>query len=82
MPVEPPIEPASLDARLQRAARGGDARALAEGYGLAAQRAERAGRADEAGFFLTHAYVWALVVGEAPLAERLAAALRRQGRLD
>ena len=82
MPVEPPIEPASLDARLQRAARGGDARALAEGYGLAAQRAERAGRADEAGFFLTHAYVWALVAGDRSTARSLARALRLQGRLD
>ena len=74
--------PAALDSRLLAAAGRGDARDLALAYELAAHRADHAGRRDEAGFFLTHAYVWALVAGEEPLAERFAAALRRSGRLD
>jgi hypothetical protein len=79
MPAEPKEDNAALEARLQAAARAGDAGTLARGYVLAAERADRP---DEAGFFLTHAYVWALVAGDGPAAERLAAALRRDGRLD
>lgn len=82
MPVELPIDRQGLDARLRAAARVADAAAMAQGYGLAAERAERAGRTDEAGFFLTQAYVWALVAGDTPTALRLAQSLRRQGRLD
>ena len=79
MPTEPEEHPALLDARLRAAARAGDAGSLARGYGLAA---EHAAGPDEAGFFLTQAYVWALVAGDGPAAEKLAAALRREGRLD
>ncbi len=82
MPAEPPVDRQALDARLQAAARAGDAPALVEGYRLAADLATRASRPDEAGFFLTHAYVWALVAGDQRSAEVLAAALRRAGRLD
>jgi hypothetical protein len=82
MPIEGSIDPTALDNRLQRAASRGDARDLALAYRMAAERADHAGRTDEAGFFLTHAYVWALVAGETPLAEPLARALRHQGRLD
>ena len=79
MPVEPMDDPTALDARLQAAAMAGDAGTLAQGYLRAAERTDRP---DEAGFFLTQAYVWALVAGDGPAAEGLAAALRRDGRLD
>lgn len=82
MPAEPQVETVALDTRLRRAASCGDARDLALAYRLAAERADEAGRPDEAGFFLTHAYVWALVAGETPRAEQFARALRHQGRLD
>ena len=77
--ADPNDDPATLDARLQEAGRAGDAGTLAQGYGLAAERARRP---TEAAFFLTQAYVWALVAGDGPAAARLAAALRRDGRLD
>ena len=73
---------AALDARLLEAARSGDAAALADGYRLAAQHVAAGGNPDAAGFFLTQAYVWALVAGEAATALGLAQALRAQGRLD
>jgi hypothetical protein len=79
MPADPDLDAAALDAWLQAAARDGDASTLAAVYQRAAHRAERP---DEAGFFLTHAYVWALVAGDARAAESLADALRRDGRLD
>lgn len=79
MPADPDRDAAALDARLQEAARAGDAGTLATIYRCAAQSTERP---DEAGFLLTHAYVWALVAGDAPTAEALALALRREGRLD
>ena len=79
MPAEPDSETAALDACLEAAARDGDAGTLALAYQRAAERAERP---DEAGFFLTHAYVWALVAGDGLAAESLADALRRDGRLD
>ena len=69
MPAEPTDDPATLDAALQEAARAGDAGRLASAYQRAAERARGA---DEAGFFLTHAYVWALVAGDGPAAARLA----------
>ncbi len=72
---------AALDARLREAARAGDAPTLCRGYRCAADRAAASGRLDEAGYFLTHAYVWALVGGHGPEADELAQALRRQGRL-
>ncbi len=80
--AEPATDAAGLDARLRAAAQAGDAAMLAHGYRQAADRATGAGAADAAGFFLTHAYVWALVAGDAAMAEALAARLRRQGRLD
>jgi hypothetical protein len=73
---------AALDARLQAAARAGDAVALARDYRCAADHAARDGKEDAAGFYLTHAYVWALVAGDAAGAASLARDLRRQGRLD
>jgi hypothetical protein len=82
MPAEPSVDRQALDARLQAAARADDAPALVEGYRLAADLAVRARHPDEAGFFLTHAYVWALVAGDDSSAEALASALRRAGRLD
>jgi len=79
MPADPVDDRAALDARLQEAARAGDAGSLASLYRRAAASTEQP---DEAGFFLTHAYVWALVAGDAPAAASIAAALRRNGRLD
>ena len=73
---------AALDARLQVAAKAGDAVALARDYRCAADHAARDGNEDAAGFYLTHAYVWALVAGDAAGAASLARDLRRQGRLD
>lgn len=75
-------EVATLDARLQEAARAGDTGALAQAYRHAAEIAAEDRNPDAAGFFLTHAYVWALVAGDEPGARTMEQALRRQGRLD
>lgn len=81
-PVERPADPEALDQALEVAASQGDAAALAEGYELAAALAAAEGADPAAHFFRTHAYVWALVAGDARMAEDLAQALRRDGRLD
>ena len=51
------------------------------GYEAAADLASADGRGDMAAFFLTHAYVWALVAGTGA-ADLLAQRLQDSGRLD
>ncbi|WP_136659299.1 hypothetical protein [Nitratireductor sp. XY-223] len=68
------LEPALLAAH-----RAGDTRRLAELYLKAGERAEAEGDADKAGFFLVHAYVYALEEGMA-LASDIHARLKRLGR--
>lgn len=70
-----------VDEALRAAARDGDAQALMNAYETAADLASADGNADAAAFFLTHAYVWALVAG-AGAADRLATRLQALGRLD
>lgn len=65
-----------LDAALLAAHAAGDKRAL---VGLYARAAEGAGSADAAGFYLTHAYVFALDCGHAD-ARALHARLKAEGR--
>jgi hypothetical protein len=79
---EATIDPAGLDKELRQAARDGDTLALARGYATAAGMADAQGDPDAAGFYRTHAYVWALVAGDDGAAKRLAQALRQAGRLD
>ncbi len=67
-----------LDARLLAAHDAGDKLAL---VGLYAQAADGAADIDEECFFLTHAYVYALDVGDARAAE-LRARLVAHGRED
>ena len=80
--AEPATDDATLDARLREAARNHDAATLARCYDLAADRATTSGDQDAAGFFATHALVWAMVAGESGLAEQQAQKLRQSGRLD
>ena len=70
-----------VDEALRAAARDGDAQALMQAYETAADLASADGNADAAAFFLTHAYVWALVAGSGA-ADRLAARLQALGRPD
>jgi hypothetical protein len=79
---EPAADLGGLDEQLRQAARDGDTGALARGYATAACIAEVRGDPDAAGFYRTHAYVWALVDGDDRAAERLAQALREAGRLE
>lgn len=65
-----------LDARLLAAHAAGDRATLVALY---AEAADQSADADAAGFFLTHAYVWALDLGD-PRAETLRARLIAQGR--
>ncbi|MFP4570141.1 hypothetical protein [Rhodosalinus sp.] len=65
-----------LDAALRAAHAAGDRAALIRLY---AQAAERAPDPDAAGFYLTHAYVFALEAG-APEAAALHARLKAEGR--
>lgn len=67
---------AELDAALLAAHAAGDKRAL---VGLYAQAAAGAASADAAGFYLTHAYVFALDSGH-PDAGALHARLKADGR--
>ena len=65
-----------LDAELRAAHDRRDGAALTRLYARAADAAEAAGDADAAGFYLTHAYVFALACGDGaagPLNRRLAA---------
>jgi len=70
------VRRAELDAALLAAHTAGDKRAL---VGLYAQAAEGAGSRDAAGFYLTHAYVFALDCGHAD-ARALHARLKAEGR--
>lgn len=69
----------ALDAEIIRAHMAGDAAALAGLYTRASEAAEAASDPDGAGFFLTHAYVFALEAG-LPEADELHARLKREGR--
>ena len=66
----------SLDDRLLAAHAAHDRAALVALY---TEAAETSGDADAAGFFLTHAYVWALDLGH-PAAASLRARLVAEGR--
>ena len=68
------LEPALLEAH-----RTQDARRLAALYLKAGEAAEAEGDTDKAGFFLVHAYVFALEEGMA-LANEIHARLKRLGR--
>ncbi len=70
-----------LDRALQAAERTGDASTLARGYETAANLTLADGQEPAAGFFLTHAYVWALVAGDEAAAS-IAARLNDMGRLE
>jgi hypothetical protein len=70
-----------VDEALRAAARDRDAHTLMKAYETAADLASADGNADAAAFFLTHAYVWALVAGSGA-ADRLAARLQALGRPD
>lgn len=67
----------SLDAELLAAHAAGDITALIGLYTLASEEAETE---VAKGFYLTHAYVFALEAGD-PRAQRLAQELHAQGRL-
>ena len=70
---------AALDARLLAAHAAGDLGALVRLYREAGDAAFSAGDEDAAGFYLTHAYIFALDVGD-PAAEDLRARLIGMGR--
>ena len=69
----------ALDAALLEAHASQDRAALIRLYARAGDMAERQGRADAAGFYLTHAYVCALETGDAA-GEGLHAQLVATGR--
>lgn len=73
------MDRATLDAALIAAHEQGDKARLVALYREAADRAEAAGETDACCFFLTHAYVFALVTGD-PQAPRLHARLLAAGR--
>jgi hypothetical protein len=58
-----PETPAALETALLAAHEEGDEAALAGLYARAADAAAAAGRGDAEGFYLTHAYVYALASG-------------------
>lgn len=70
---------AELDALLLAAHAAGDVPALAGLYEKAADLARAEGLADAAAFYLTHAYVYALDVGD-PQAAEFRARLMAEGR--
>ena len=69
----------ALDESLLAAHRDHDRLALIRLYTVAGNRAEAEGRDEAAGFYLTHAYVFALEAGTAAAAE-LHARLKAAGR--
>ena len=73
------MDRAALDAALIAAHEEGDKTRLVALYREAAERAEAAGETDACCFFLTQAYVFALVSGD-PDAARLHARLLAAGR--
>jgi len=81
MPADDRSDRQQLDRALQAAVRAGDAGTLARGYVAAANLALADGQEPAAAFFLTHAYVWALVAGDEAAAP-IAARLHDMGRLD
>lgn len=70
-----------LDARLLAAHATGHAPVLAALYSEAADAAAARGDGDAAGFFLTHAFVYALEAGVSE-AQGLHARLKELGRID
>lgn len=70
-----------LDQALRAASRAVDAGALVRGYETAANLALADEQEPAVGFFLTQAYVWALVAGD-EAADSIAARLRNLGRLE
>lgn len=68
-----------LNARLLAAHAAKDRDALIELYALAGEQAGSEGRAEACGFYLTHAYVFALEAGD-PRAANLHARLKSAGR--
>lgn len=58
----------------------GDSALIAKAYLTVADLAEADGDSDQAAFFLTHAWVYALEAGD-PLAEAIRARLARDGRV-
>ena len=68
-----------LDVQLLAAHASGDRAELVRLYRAAAEAAERDGRGDAAGFYMTHAYVFALEAGMAE-ATKLKAWLVEKGR--
>jgi hypothetical protein len=68
-----------LEAALLDAYRARDGRRIAELYAEAGRRAQLAGQSDRAGFYLVHAYVFALQEGM-ELARDLHGQLKAMGR--
>ena len=70
---------ATLDRELLAAHAAGDTAELVRLYAAAAEASDAAGRPEAAGFYRTHAYVFALVLGDAR-ADALHARLKADGR--
>lgn len=70
----------ALHDRIVRAHAGGDTGELARLYRLAAEEAEAQGHIDQACFFFTQAYVFALDAGEKEIAADTRTRLVRHGR--
>lgn len=70
---------AALDAALLAAHAANDRKALIRLYAAAADLSQAAGRGDAAGFYLTHAYIFALEAGD-PAAAGYRARLAAAGR--
>jgi len=68
-----------LDRALIAAHKAGDGARMSRLYGAAGDTADTAGRVDEACFFWTHAYIFALEAG-LPEAETYRTSLKRYGR--
>ncbi|MCF6443579.1 hypothetical protein [Nereida sp. MMG025] len=74
------MKPTELNTQLLAAHAAGNSAALIRLYTHAADQSEENANIDEACFFLTHAYVFALESADAGL-PRLAARLKKHGRL-
>ena len=73
--------PAQLESALLAAHSSGDSAALVELYSRAAKLAQEEQDTDRAGFYLTHAWIFALECGHCQ-ADALREDLRAQGRVD
>jgi len=69
-----------LDARLLEAHADRDLAKIADQYALAADQAEKKEKTDQACFFLTHAWIFALEAGD-PLADEYRSRLAAYGRV-